>query len=56
MIGASINMNVGVFWEASVGFLKIAVLQLFIKYSQSYANFNIKVGKNSTALKNGQFF
>ena len=36
-MGGSIDMNVGVFWEISVGFLKNVVLQLFIKYSQSYA-------------------
>ena len=28
---SSIDMNVGVFWETSVGFLKSAVLQLFPK-------------------------
>ena len=33
-------MNVGVFWETSVGFLK--VLQLFPEHSQSYANLNVK--------------
>ena len=35
-------MNTGVFWETSVGFLKSAVLQLFAKYSQVYANLNVK--------------
>ena len=39
---ASIDMNVGVFWETSVGFLKSVVLQLFPRYSQSYANLNDK--------------
>ena len=38
----SIDMNVGVFWEASVGFLKIVVLQLFPKYSQSNVKLNVK--------------
>ena len=38
----SIDMNVDVFWETSVGFLKSQVLQLFPKYSQSYANLNVK--------------
>ena len=32
----------GVFWETSVAFLKSLVLQLFLKYSQSYANLNVK--------------
>ena len=32
-MGDPIDMNVGVFWEASVGFLKSVVLQLFAKYS-----------------------
>ena len=39
----SIDMNVGVFWETSVGFLKIVVVQLFPKYSQSYANFECQM-------------
>ena len=52
---ASIDMNVGVFWETSVGFLKSVVLQLFPKYSQNYAIiWMLKVGQNSTALKNRQ--
>ena len=38
----AININVGLFWETSVGFLKSAVLQLFPKYSQSYVNLNVK--------------
>ena len=37
-----ININVDVFCETSVGFLKKVVLQLFPKYSQSYVNLNIK--------------
>ena len=35
-------MNVGVFWETSVGFLKVVVLRLFPEHSQSYANLNVK--------------
>ena len=37
-----ININVDVFCETSVGFLKKVVLQFFPKYSQSYVNLNIK--------------
>ena len=54
VMGSSIDMNVGVFTETSFGFLKSVVFQLFPKYSQSYANFNVlmsKVGQNSTALE-----
>ena len=36
-------MNVGMFWETSVGFLKSAVKVMTIRMS--------KVGQNSTALK-----
>ena len=46
-----IDMNVGVFWETSVGFLKSVVLQLFPKYSQSYANLDVKMDQNWTTLK-----
>ena len=42
-----IDMNFGVFWETSMGFLKSVVLQLFPRYSQS----NVKVGQNSIAFK-----
>ena len=42
VMGGPLNMNVGVFWETSVGFLKSMVLQLFPKYSQSYVNLNVK--------------
>ena len=42
VMGGPINMNAGVFWEASVGFLKSVVLQLFPKCNQSYVNFNVK--------------
>ena len=51
LMGASIFMNVSAFLETSVGFLKSAVLQLFPKYSQSYAYLNAKVGQ-----KIGRFF
>ena len=36
------NMNVSVFGETSVGFLKSVVLHLFLKCSQSYVNLNVK--------------
>ena len=38
-MGGSIDMNAGEFWETSLSFLKSVVLQLFPKYSQSYASF-----------------
>ena len=41
-MGDPIDVNIGLFWEASVGFLRSVVLQLFPKYSQSYVNFNVK--------------
>ena len=41
-MGCPIDMNVGVFWETSVGFVKSVDLQLFPKYNQSYANLNLK--------------
>ena len=41
-MGASVAMNVGVFWETSVSFLKSVVLQFFPKYSQSYGNLCVK--------------
>ena len=34
--------SIAVFWETAVGFQKSVVLQLFPKYSQSYANLNVK--------------
>ena len=55
-MGASIDMNVGGFSKTPVNFLKSVVLQFFPKYSQSYANLNVKVGQNSTTLKNRQVF
>ena len=42
VMGSPIDMNVDVFWETSVGFLKSVVLQLFPKYSQSNVNLNVK--------------
>ena len=42
VMGSPIDMNVGVLWETSMGFLKSVVLQLFPKYNQSYVNLNIK--------------
>ena len=50
-MGDPIEMNVGVFWETSGGFLKSVVLQLFPKYNQSYVNLNVKSRQNSTAFK-----
>ena len=37
-----IDMNFGVFWETSMGFLKSVVLQLFPKYGESNVNLNVK--------------
>ena len=51
VMGGPIEMNVGVFWETSGGFLKSVVLQLFPKYNQSYVNLNVKSRQNSTAFK-----
>ena len=36
-MGVSIDMNIGMFWETSVGFLKSVVLEHLPKYSQRYA-------------------
>ena len=41
-MGVSTDMNVGEFPETSVSLLKSVLLQLFAKYSQSYANLNVK--------------
>ena len=41
-MGGPIDMNIGVFSETSVSFLKSVVLQLFPKYSQSNVNLNVK--------------
>ena len=40
--GGSVDMNLGLFWETPVDFLKSVVLQLFPKYSQSNVNSNVK--------------
>ena len=50
-MGSPIDMNVDVFWETSVGFLKSVVLQLFSKYSQSNVNLNVKKGQNLNVFK-----
>ena len=41
-MGGPTDMNVGVFWETAVGFLKSVVLQLFPKYNQSNTNLNVE--------------
>ena len=51
VMGSPIDMNVDVFWETSVGFLKSVVLQLFSKYSQSNVNLNVKKGQNLNVFK-----
>ena len=40
------DMNVGVFWETSVDFLKSVQIELFPIYSKSSVNLNAKVGQN----------
>ena len=42
VMGRPINMNVALFRETFVGFLKCVLLQLFPKYSQSYVNLTVK--------------
>ena len=42
VMSGPIDMSVGVFWGTSVGFLKSVFLQLFLKYSQSNVNMNVK--------------
>ena len=51
-MGSPIDMNVGVFWETSAGFLTSVALQLFPKYSQSYVNLNIKSRAKHNCLLN----
>ena len=41
-MGGSIDMNVGVFSETTVGFLKSVNLQIVSKYIQSYANLKVE--------------
>ena len=50
--GGSIDMNFGVFWETSVGFLKSVVLQLFQNIVKLMLIWMSKVGQNSAALEN----
>ena len=50
-MGGLIDMNVGVFWETSMGLLKSVVLQLFPKYSQVMLIWMSKVDQNSATLK-----
>ena len=42
VMGEPIDMNVDVFRETSVGFVKRVIFQLLMKYSQSYVNLNVK--------------
>ena len=42
VMGGSIDIIFGVFWETPVDFLKSVVLQLFPKYNQSNVNLNVK--------------
>ena len=42
VMGGSIDINFGVFWETPVDFLKSVVLQLFPKYNQSNVDLNVK--------------
>ena len=42
VVSGPTDMNVGMFWETSVSFLKSVVSQLFPKYSQSYVNLSVK--------------
>ena len=42
VMDGSIDVNTGIFRNTSIGFLKSVVLQLFRKYSQIYANLNVK--------------
>ena len=42
VMDSPVDINIDVFWETSVDFIKSVVLQLFPKYSQSYVNLNVK--------------
>ena len=42
VMDSPVDINIDVFWETSVDFIKRVVLQLFPKYSQSYVNLNVK--------------
>ena len=41
-MGGPINMNFWGIWETPVDFLKSAVLQIFLKYTQGNVNLNVK--------------
>ena len=49
----SIDMNVDIFWETSVGFLKRVVSQVFLKYD-IMSMWMLKVAQNQGLLKNRQ--
>ena len=49
-MGGTIDMNIEIFWETSMGFLKIMALQVFPKYSQSYVNLNVKIRSKFNCL------
>ena len=51
VMGGPIDMNIGVFWETFVGFLKSLVLQLFPKYSHVMSIWMSKVEQNFAAFK-----
>ena len=55
-MGASSDMNVVVFWETSVGFLKSVVLQLSQIIAKVMLIWVSKVGQNSAALENRKVF
>ena len=42
VMGSHIDMNVHLFWESSMDFLKCMVFQPFSKYTQTYVNLNVK--------------
>ena len=42
VMGQDINVNVGVFKNSFVGFLKSVVMYIFPKFRQSYVNLNVK--------------
>ena len=50
-MGGPIDMNVGVFWETSVGFLKSVLLQLSRNIAKVMSICVSKVEQISTALK-----
>ena len=51
VMGGLIDIYVDMFWDTSAGFLKCVVLQLFLKYSQSYANLNVKSREKFNCLE-----